>query len=770
MTQSQQSSSVLTFGFEKFDPYAMMMFLRRRLGVILGVAAIVFVVASGAFFLIRPQYKASSVILIELSSAGGIDREAAAAGLAIDSGFVDSQIEVVKSQALVGRVVKKLNLDKDSEFNRQKGGILSFVSFLSHKLHGEAEADVTSPIVAKFIEFLSIERRGLGYAISVEFTWPDPKKAAEYANALADTYLDDQSETRFEQMKRAATWLNNRLAVVAVNVRDAEQVVEQFKAQHNLQDVSGVTVNDQQLSEINALLVNARADVAERAAKYKHVQELLANSGSPASIGEVLQSPVINNLKMQLADVMRRAAHLNTRYGSNRPVAGSALADVLAERRELDAQIDREVNQVVTNVKNELDVAISRETSLEESLRKISESQNIGKEASVQLHELERQAESSRVIYQSMLSQMKIAQEKSNVEEPKARIISRATAPIEPSFPKMAILIPFFAALGLVLGVGSGYIIEKIDDAFYSAEDIETTLRVPVLSVLPKIGSARNAQRQNRVLPRLLKEEPLGAYSESIRTLHNAMEMSLGGQFKRVIMVTSSVPSEGKSNVALSLATSIASAGKSVVVVDLDLRKPSVDKRLVGTCGKPGILEFIAANSQDLQNYITYMQDLNVFLMAANRAIKSPPTVLTSSKLAQTIDALVARFDYVVLDTPPLGLVIDSRLIANISAGLILVIEWGQTPREVVSRSLSFLAGTKADVLGVVLNAVDFKRQRHYSRYGHGYYHSRYSDYYGYGQGSSGSGKRQEDAALENGDESVVAVPRPRRSASGKAS
>ena len=766
MTQSQHSSSVLSFGFEKFDPYAMMMFLRRRLGIILGVAAIIFVIASGTFFMIPPLYKASSVILIELNSTGEIDREAAAAGVGIDSGFVDSQIEVMKSQALVGRVVKKLNLDKDSEFTHQKGGILSFVSFLSHKLHGVTEADVTSPIVAKFIEFLSIERRGIGYAISVEFTWPDPKKAAEYANALADTYLENQSETRFEQMKRAATWLNNRLAVVAVNVRDAEKAVEQFKAQHNLQDVSGVTVNDQQLSEINALLVNARADVAERAAKYRHVQDLLANGGSSASIGEVLQSQVITNLKMQLADVQRRAAQLHTRYGSNRPVAGSALADVLAEQRELDAQIDGEVKQVVTNVKNELDVAISRETSLEESLRKISESQNIGKEASVQLHELERQAESSRVIYQSMLSQMKIAQEKSNVEEPKARIISRATAPIEPSFPKMAILIPFFAALGLVLGVGSGYIIEKIDDAFYSAEDIETTLRVPVLSVLPKIGSARNAQSQNLVLPRLLKEEPLGAYSESIRTLHNAMEMSLGDQLKRVIMVTSSVPSEGKSNVVLSLATSICSAGKSVVVVDLDLRKPSDDKRRVCTGGKPGILEFIAANCQDPQNYITHMQDLNIFVMAANRAIKNPPAVLTSSKLARTIDALVAQFDYVVLDTPPLGLFIDSRLIANISAGLILVIKWGHTPREVVSRSLSFLAGTKADVLGVVLNVVDFKRQRRYSRYGHGYYYSRYSDYYGYGQGSSGSSKRREDAALENGDESVVVVPRPRRSAS----
>jgi len=255
MTQSQHSSSVLSFGFEKFDPYAMMMFLRRRLGIILGVAAIIFVIASGTFFMIPPLYKASSVILIELNSTGEIDREAAAAGVGIDSGFVDSQIEVMKSQALVGRVVKKLNLDKDSEFTHQKGGILSFVSFLSHKLHGVTEADVTSPIVAKFIEFLSIERRGIGYAISVEFTWPDPKKAAEYANALADTYLENQSETRFEQMKRAATWLNNRLAVVAVNVRDAEKAVEQFKAQHNLQDVSGVTVNDQQLSEINALLV-----------------------------------------------------------------------------------------------------------------------------------------------------------------------------------------------------------------------------------------------------------------------------------------------------------------------------------------------------------------------------------------------------------------------------------------------------------------------------------------------------------------------------------
>jgi succinoglycan biosynthesis transport protein ExoP len=763
MTKSQQSPSVLTLGYEKFDPYAQMMFLRRRIWVILGVATIVLVIASAAFSLVPSQYKASSLILIDLSSAPAIDREAAAGGQQVDSGFVDSQVEVLKSQAMLNRVVEKLDLNKDPVFNRQSGGILSFLNFFFRNRRAEAKSGVMSPAVAKFIKSLSVERLGTGYVISVDFTWPDPIKAAEYANALSDAYLDNESETQLALMNRAANRLNEPLAGIAANVRNAEQAVEQFKVQNNLQDEHGVTLNGQQLSEINALLIKARADVAEHEAKYKQMQQLIAKDGSAASIAEVLQSSLINSLKMQLVEVRRRETQLSARYASNHPIAGFDLVGVAAERRDLQVQIDKEVENVITSVKNDLDVAVSRQTSLEESLRRASQSQNISKQASVRLRELERLAESNRAMYQSLLAQMKIAQEKSNVGETKARIVSRATAPIEPSFPQMTILVPLFAVLGLFVGVGSAYIIEKTEGAFYSAEDVDSMLCVRVLSEFPRITPVGNAQNQNLALARLLKEEPRGAYSESVRTLHVSMEMSLGSQSKRVIAVTSSLPSEGKSEIVLSLATSLASAGKSVVVVELDLRKPSIGRRL-GISNQPGILEFMAADSHDPENHQTYLQDLNIFLMVANTAIESPPTILASPKLAQAIDALASRFDYVILDTPPLGPIIDTQLIANISGSLILVVEWGQTPREVVSRTLRQLAETKAQILGVVLNAVDFRRQRHYSRYGSGYYQSRYSGYYGQGQGFSVSGKRPEDAVPKDKGEAVVAVPQPIRS------
>ena len=573
MTQSQQPSSVLSLGFEKFDPYAGMMFLRRRLWVILGVAAIVFLVSDAALMLVQPLYTASSLILIDLNSVGMIDREAATAGVAIDTGFVDSQIEVLKAPALTRRVVEKLGLDKDPDFSRQKGRIFSFLSFLSRK--GQAKADVMSPAVARFIKSMSIERRGFGYVISVEFTGPDPIKAAEYANALADAYLEDQIVTPFEQHQHVAAIFSERIERLAAEVRNAEMAVDHFKTQNNLHDAHGVTLNDQQLSEITTLLIKARADVAERAARYKQVQELLAKGNSAATIADVLQSPVITNLKTQLAEVKRREATLNTRYASNQPFAGSALADILAERRGLDSQISEEVEKVVTSIKNELEVARSRQTSLEDSLRTVSESRDMGEEASVQLREFERRADASRVIYRSLIDQLNAAQERRIPGEKKARIISRATAPVEPSFPKMAVLMPLFAALGLLLGVGSGYIIEKIDGAFYSSEDVEAKLRLPVLSTLPQIGSQRKAQRHDLVLAGRLKEEPFGTYAESLRTLRGALDLSLGGEANRVIMVTSSVPSEGKTSIVVALATSIACAGQSVVVVELDLRRPS---------------------------------------------------------------------------------------------------------------------------------------------------------------------------------------------------
>ncbi|MGH6839985.1 MAG: GumC family protein, partial [Methylocella sp.] len=674
MTQVQDSHSILTLGFEKFDPYAFLTFLRRRLGVILGVAAIVCLVAGATLMLIRPLYKASSLILIDLNSAGTMDREAST-GVAIDSGFVDSQIEVLQSPALARRAVEKLGLDKDPDFNRQKDGIFSFFGFLFRNGQAGSEASAMSPAVEKFIDALSIERHGFGYVISVGFTWPDPVKAAEYANALADAYLEDQIATRSEQMQRAMAMFNERIALLAVNVRNAEMAVEQFKIQNNLHVAQGATLNDQQLSEMTALLIKARADVAERAARYKQVQELLAKGGSAATIAEVLQSPVITNMKTQLSEVMRREARMTTRYASDHPIAGIDLADIVAERRSLEAQIKSEVDNVITNIKNELEVAKSRQTSLEDSLRTVSESRNVGEEASVQLRELERRAEASRVIYRNLLDQSNAAQENKIAGATKARIISRATVPIEPSFPKIVILMPLIAVLGLLFGVGWGYTLEKIDCAFYSAEDIEIKLRLPVLAALPQIGSQRKTERHILVSARLLKEDPCGAYAESLRTLRGALELSLGG-VNRVVMVTSSVPSEGKSSIVLALATSLACAGRSVVVVELDLRKPGISEQL-GMGGKPGVLEFMAGNDQDPQNYITYLSDRKVSLMVANGPVNDPPTILGSPKLARAVEALASRFDYVLLDTPPLAPVIDSRLIANMAAGLIFVVKWG---------------------------------------------------------------------------------------------
>jgi capsular exopolysaccharide synthesis family protein len=281
------------------------------------------------------------------------------------------------------------------------------------------------------------------------------------------------------------------------------------------------------------------------------------------------------------------------------------------------------------------------------------------------------------------------------------------------------------------------------------------------LSALPQIGPRRKAQPHEFVPARQLKDGPLDAYAESLRTLRGALDLCLRGEANRVIMVTSSVPSEGKTSIVVALATSIACAGQSVVVVELDLRRPAIGKQL-GISSKPGILEFMAADSRDLKDYITYLDDLKISLMVANGSINDSPTVLACPKLAQALDALASRFDYVILDTPPLGPIIDSRLIANISTGIIFVVKWGDTPHEVASQNLRQLVGTKARVLGVALNAMDLKQQKLYSRYGDGYYHSRYAAFYRSHQRSAASRNLQGDGASDDGVQPGVTGPQLR--------
>lgn len=701
-----------------------------RARTIIGVIAVCMTIAVIVMYQITPVYTSSTLIMVGQRENKVLDAESVFTGLQSDTSTIENQIQVLKSWTLAEKVVLKLNLTRDSEFNTAlaKRSVYNVMSWFSSSAppvkidvpKGAENLSVKPGVLKSFVSKLSVTPQGRSSVIKVTFESSNREKAARIANAIAEQYTLDQLDTKFDATKRTTDWLDGRLKQLAEKVRRSENAVEQYKADHGLTDgKGGNSLANEQLSELNSQIVTARSRLAENEAKHRQVNSLFKQGGDVDSIAAVINSPVIGALRTQQAELVRKEAEFSTKYGARHPQM-VALED---EKKNLGQKIEDEVKRIIRNLANEASIARTSLKSLEESLAEIQGTANSQGQASVKLRELEREAQSNRNLYESFQSKFKASEDKNQIQTPDARVIQKASVPNEPSFPNRTMLMGASFIGSTILGLLIAFALEKMDNGFRTGAEVEKALRLANLTVVPMLP------RVKRIADRIV-EKPLSAFTESIRSLYAALQLSNVDQPPKVIVVTSSVPGEGKTSIAVSLGRLAAKSGQRVLLIDGDLRHPSVNGHFSPRAAEAGLVEVLAGR-RDLANVILRDPLSPLEFVPVAVPPPNPADLLASQSLRRLIDVLRRYYDLVIIDAAPVLPVSDTRLLARLADKMVYVVRWDSTPREAVAGGIKLLRDAHADIAGIALNQADMRR---HALYGYGYttygYGNKYTRYY----------------------------------------
>jgi capsular exopolysaccharide synthesis family protein len=564
------------------------------------------------------------------------------------------------------------------------------------------------------------------YVLAISVTSPDPNQAARLANAVSEAFLVDKLDTRFEAAKRASAWLSDRLTGLREQLRESEEAVAAFRAQHGLVQSGNVTLNQQQVSELNAKLIDARAELAQKSARVSLLNAFLAKGANLQTMPDIADAGDLPSLRLRANTLSAEEADLLARYGEAHP----RVINIQAQRRDIDRAIEVETQRLTARIKNEYQLAQARVTSLEKSLQQATGQTNLDDATAIRLRELERTAAVNKSLFEDYLKQAKLTHEQSTYEPQDVRVITPALVPGGPSYPNTNRFILLSLFVGLLTGVGGALAKEKLDAGFSTPKQVEDLLGLPLLASVNRLTS-RERRVDGKTVPiyQFPIAKPLSRYGESIRWLRTGIQMTDVDQPPKVIQVTSAVPSEGKTTIALSMAASAAAAKLKVLLIDADLRHPSAT-RIFDFQKKPGLVDLLLGEVS-VENVIQFQEKGGYWVLGAGNKTQNPTDLLGSQRMKAMLKAFKGAYDLVVLDTPPIGPVVDPTIIAQLCDKVVLVVRWGATPRALVKECVDKLSGHRK-FAGVAFNQVNERAARKYDGYTYSYYGSRYyRKYYG---------------------------------------
>jgi polysaccharide biosynthesis transport protein len=743
--------------------------IRRRRYIFLTVfgciviGAIVYSLSSTRF------YTAATYVSIDAHHKEPIsERQTAEPATVVGSAEVDSQVEVIKSVRIATNVVRKLELHKSPEFVSKepsfapitwiKERISSFASWLLRNDSNTADvsdedknAIIEHRVVEQFASRLNVVRAGLTYVVEIDFIAKDPKLASAIANAVGEAYIAEQLEARYGTLRRANAWLFERIKALRQRQIESERAVADFRAQNNIVDTGGVgsrTVGNQQLADLNTNLTTARTQTAEAFAKWQQLQHVV-NAGDIDAPGltDAANNPVIQRLHEQLGELVRRRADRVSRVGPGHGVI-VLLNSEITQVRQL---ILSELRTIEGSVRNEYEIAKNREDQMTQKLNLAIGENTKATMSTVQLRDLQREADANRALYEAFLGRYASASEQQNFPISEARILSEATTPLDPSHPKKLIILVIGIVAGSVLGLASALIKDRMEEGFRSRRQVQSQIGMPLIAVAPRASPQAfrpsKSARRKLPMPNLPKDLPesrriarsnqmmsiavdsvLSRYADALRSVRFAAERATPNENGRIIGVVSSIPHEGKSTLAANLAQLLADSGERVLLVDADFRRATLTSELAPP-NSPGAADVILGE-KPLDSVTLFDPDTGLeFLCRGEMHSASEITELATSKaFAKFVEQSRAVYTWTILDLPPLAPVIDTHAVASVVDGFILVIEWGATPRTVVIQSLEANEVVRRRLIGCVFNKVDMEKMAQYEPHMKQSYYSTYYD------------------------------------------
>lgn len=736
--------------------------LCAALGIVLGIAYIV---------LTPPQYTTATSILLDDSLTRFAEDKSAIPNPFGGDALVLSEVEILKSERLARAVVSAEKLDQNERFlnppvspiawaqSTVKGLLGSIIRLFSPPppAGGSGEDPRIAWASSILMGNLDAERVGRSFVITFSYEDTNPELAGRIARAYANVYLSDQLDANFEATKRATIWLQSRIAELRESSQKASSEVERFRAEHGLTSARGELISDQQMVDLNSQLILAQAETANALARYRQFKAIVDsgpenavnNAAVPVDKGGASNATILQ-LKARHSDITKREREITEKFGENHPQA----VGLRREQADLARQIFAELQQVTATYRNEYEVAKSREESLRANLGLMAGQSSQTNQDMVKLRELQQQADALSALYQGFLSRHEEASQQQSFPIAKARIISEAADPTVPSSPRKGLVLGLSLALGLLGGAAAAALQEFRERFFRTGEDVRTAVNANFLGYLPVVrgkeasakhgkqatskASAKAGAREQPpggpVAPRLLRvavNQPSSSFAETLRNAKLAADVVLHDKPCKVLGFASVLPGEGKTTVAANFAALIAANGARTLLIDADLRNPGLSRGLSLAPDKGLVEAVIGAQRWQSAVMVDRTTGLGIIPASVRGRMSHTSELLSGPGMRALIADARKSYDFIVVDLPPLGPVIDAKAFAPLADGFVMIAEWGKTPRALVRATLQGEPQIAAKLLGLILNKTDLKMLARYGGFGSAeQFLDRYSAYY----------------------------------------
>lgn len=707
----RQASATVEPGAEpEFDLRRTVMLLWRAKWLI-ALFAVLGVTAAYALLLrIAPLYTAETRVLWEVDQSNVANIDPVARGLSSDFFLLASQIEVLESGRLLERVVTELDLVDDPIFNANLRPPEGWTRWLSagavlgearRRLFGPDEPaaaptpeEVKSQVVWALANALSAEWLDGTYVLIIRMTTPDAERSAELANQMARFYILDQLQTKFEATRQATEWLSDRVAELRTELETAEQAVEDYLSSTTLVSEEALAVSTRQLKDLRQRAADLGEQRAEAAERLGRIGELRAAEDF-AGAAELSGEPRLVALGRDIG-----------RPGGNVPAG---------ERDELVARFDAELDRASARLAASVERLGSQRSSVLASIVELEANLERQAKSLVELRQLQREAEASRLIYEFFLARLKETAVQEGIHRPDARVLTEAEAPGAPSSPNRSFMLAAGGGGGILFALTLVFLFERLNSSFRSTEELERHTGIAAIGTIPMAPVTRR-----RAVLRYLIDKPTSSFAEAIRNLRTSILLANVDNPPQVIMLTSALPQEGKSTCCIALAQISRALGKRVLLIECDIRRRTF-RNYFDLPESGGVLS-VVSGARAFDEVVQHDEASGLDILPGEESSVNAADIFASHRFADFIAEMRRRYDFVFIDTPPVLAVPDARVIGKIADAVVFCVRWNKTARETVSEGLRFFAQINIRIAGLVLSQVNVSKMARYGYGNYGYY------------------------------------------------
>lgn len=713
--------------------------LIKRKWTVLACLFTIFSLVAIASLKMTPVYEASGSIEINKPDSGLVNfNNSPTFNLDYyDPTELETEVMILQSDLLAIQVIKELALDRRPEYGGKLPPVPSSLDLAPDPL--QADSARTSALISSFRGNLKVTLSPNTHIVKVTFRSPEKDLTASVVNTLMSTYAENNFKSRFDSTMQASDWLSKQLVDLQMKVETSQEKLVRYQKEHEILGMDEKqNITTAKLDELNKSLTAAESERMDKEAVYRLVQAGDADTVSSAATaidsaggGAQSVSLLLESLRSKEADTKIQIAELSTQFGPSYP----KLQQLTGQLKEIEAQIANETRKVAGKIRGQYMAAVQRESMLHDALEKQKQEANKLNESAIEYSILKRDLDSYRQLYEGLMEKMKEAGVSAGLKSNNFRIVDVArvpTAPVEPNIPRN---LAFGFMLGLTSGLGLAFVLEGLDNTVRTTEQAQIISGLAPLGMIP-LGSrsTREGANSKRLVIATSKEavelvtqvRPQSQMAESYRALRTSLLLSNLGAPPKVIMITSALPQEGKTTTSINCAVVLAQKGIKVLLIDADLRRPSIHKTL-GMGPRSG-LSNVLTGSATLQQAITASAVLpNLSVLPAGTPPPNPAELLASTNMREMLEELRGQYDHIVIDTPPTLSVTDAVVLSPRADAIVLVIRSGQTTKQALRRSRDVLMQVNAKVSGVLLNAVDLSSPDYYYYYE---YQGKYSRYY----------------------------------------